>query len=423
MNLFDCDVIAGAFLEGQSCTAMQFEADPACAQSAPGNAQDVACNGSITLDNSPLPDMGGFNPDFDCIDPPGDGAGEFWITFLATDTSAFITTIGSENEDTLITVFTGPDANTLTPVPNSCNDDRRPGIDLTSEVCIDTVINDRYWVLVASFPNTTIVKGPTTVAVICPCPAQCESCPADMDGSANLDGADIQLFTSCVSGGVVGDPCVCADVNQDDQIDMDDVPEFVDAMLTGGSCFGACCDGNNCLGTATESECTFVLGGTFYQNEDCGSFACPPAAADNCVNAFPLVCNDPPLVFSSANLTSGTDAEDPISQCEFVQAPAGFAHDASGWFSFVPTAATATISLCATPTEDSVMTLFGPNPDCANLPIQSTNCDDDFCVAVGFGAPQISATGLVPGQTYIILIDYYSGGHGNGPHSIEITCP
>ena len=40
-----------------------------------------------------------------------------------------------------------------------------------------------------------------------------------------------------------------------------------------------------------------------------------------------------------------------------------------------------------------------------------------------FGSPEVALVGLTVGQTYLILIDFYSGGHTNGPHTITITCP
>jgi hypothetical protein len=124
---------------------------------------------------------------------------------------------------------------------------------------------------------------------------------------------------------------------------------------------------------------------------------------------------------SGAGLTSGGDTEDPTSTCE-IASGGPFNHDASGWFAFTPTGTTATISMCGSPaTEDSVMTIFTPASTCAAL--TELACDDDFCTAPAFGPPEISATGLTPGQPHLILIDFYSGGHGDGPHTISITCP
>lgn len=610
-----CESSGGAFFAGVNCADVGFF----CPSSDILGTIDVGCNGTLETNNSGLlsPEDAGFNPalnpNFSCAgDTPG--AGEFWVSFTATDTSAFITTRNSGITDTIIEVHTGPDPFNLTPVPDSCADDDEPGVDFLSSVCIPTNIGDTYWVLVASFDNMPAEKGPVTVEIICPCPATCDTCPGDLDGNATLDGDDIQLFTSCLTGAEMSPAvCVCADMDNDNDADIDDVDEFVAAILAGGFCpgfplqecppgsqgqlpdlenglasnaneasgmvadnfdtptggtintitwwgvylgagcpagaddftvtihnddnngtpgtvvanltgqtptavatgrnllgiadeykytlsglsinlapgcywlkignsdvggcvwfwstsndgdsisafnadgsgyarvegtdpvaddndlswclsltlgdnstctepMGACCVAEVCQGNTTQDDCINNFAGSWFEGEDCGAgFVCPPTVngGDECTDAIPLTCNGGVFVFDSSTLTAG--GADPTSSCE-IAVGGPFTHDASAWFTFQATDTTATITMCASAlTEDSVMTLFGADESCAAL--TEFQCDDDFCVAPNFGPPQISAVGLTPGSNYFILVDFYSGGHTAGPHSIEITCP
>ncbi len=610
-----CESNGSAFFAGVQCADAGFF----CPSSDILGTIDVGCNGTLVTNNSGLlsPEDAGFNPalnpNFSCAgNTPG--AGEFWVSFTATDTSAFITTRNSDVLDTILEVHTGPDPFSLTPVPDSCADDDEPGVDFLSSVCIPTNIGDTYWVLVASFDNMPGEKGPITVEIICPCPATCDTCPGDLDGNAMLDGDDIQLFTSCLTGAETSPTvCVCADMDNDNDADIDDVDEFVAAILAGGFCpgfplqecppasqgqlpdlenglgsnaneasgmiadnfdtptggtintitwwgvylgggcpagaddftitihnddnngtpgsvvanltgqtptavatgrnllgiadeykytlsglsinlapgcywlkignsdvggciwfwstsndgdainafnpdgsgyirnqgtdpaaddndtawclsltlgdgstctepMGACCVSEVCQGNTTQADCG-LQGGQWFIGEDCGAgFVCPPVVngGDECIDAIPLVCNGGVTSFDSSLLTSnaGTDL---TSSCE-VAAGGPFTHDASAWFVFTAANTTATITMCGSdPAEDSVMTLFGADQACGA--VTEFQCDDDFCVAPAFGPPQISAVGLNPGSSYLILVDFYSGGHTAGPHSIEITCP
>jgi hypothetical protein len=58
-------------------------------------------------------------------------------------------------------------------------------------------------------------------------------CLGDMNGDGLRDGRDIQLFVTCVLGG--GD-CSCADVNQTNGVDLNDVAAFVADLLAGQNC-------------------------------------------------------------------------------------------------------------------------------------------------------------------------------------------
>lgn len=185
---------------------------------------------------------------------------------------------------------------------------------------------------------------------------------------------------------------------------------------------GACCQSGTCVATTTEDDCVNNFVGLWFSGEDCASFACPAIlqGGDECAAPLALSCNGGPVLFTSLGATSNA-ATDASSSCE-IAGGGPFTHDASIWFQFTATNTSATISLCGSdPAEDSVMTLFGPNETCGAL--TEFACNDDFCTAPAFGPPEISATGLTVGANYLILVDFYSGGHTDGPHTIEITCP
>jgi len=227
----DCAAASGASFPGQSCADM-----PNCPSGEIILAPTIDCDSSYVTNNAALPPAGDgpINPDFSCIGGgPGDGFGEFWVSFIATDDSAFISTRNSAVADTVIEVYT--DSGTVV-VPDSCNEDIS-ATDFRSEVCIATTPATQYWILVASFDAAS--QGPITVDLTCPCPATCDTCPGDVNGDTLLDGADIQQFTRCLIGAEANpDLCVCADMDDDADVDLDDVAPFVAAIMNGGFCDG-----------------------------------------------------------------------------------------------------------------------------------------------------------------------------------------
>jgi subtilisin-like proprotein convertase family protein len=151
-------------------------------------------------------------------------------------------------------------------------------------------------------------------------------------------------------------------------------------------------------------------------------------AGDGCVDATPIACG------GTETFTLQAFNAEPVpltSSCELaVGGP--FTHDKSVWFEFTPNATTAQISMCVSDSEqDSVMTLFTPDSTCGAL--TEFDCNDDGCPDIvnpnGFGAPDLFVGGLNPGDTYFILIDFYSGGHDlpddgtfDVDNTITITC-
>jgi hypothetical protein len=58
----------------------------------------------------------------------------------------------------------------------------------------------------------------------CPCPLM-----GDLDGSGTVDGLDIQGFVDCFLGG--GTNCRCGDFVPNGAVDLDDLPDFITALL------------------------------------------------------------------------------------------------------------------------------------------------------------------------------------------------
>ena len=59
------------------------------------------------------------------------------------------------------------------------------------------------------------------------------TCPGDMNGDGLRNGADIQKFTRCVTG---GGTCNCADVDGLGGVNSADVSVFVADLLSGATC-------------------------------------------------------------------------------------------------------------------------------------------------------------------------------------------
>jgi len=72
-----------------------------------------------------------------------------------------------------------------------------------------------------------LTGGFWVVATVC-------NCPGDMNGDGLRNGADIQLFTQCVTNSA---DCPCADVNAMGGVNSTDVIVFVTDLLAGATCF------------------------------------------------------------------------------------------------------------------------------------------------------------------------------------------
>lgn len=71
-----------------------------------------------------------------------------------------------------------------------------------------------------------LVGGFWPVAQVC-------NCPGDLNGDGQRDGRDIQIFVQCV---ISGGACACADVDQVNGVDVNDVSAFAIDILAGTGC-------------------------------------------------------------------------------------------------------------------------------------------------------------------------------------------
>ena len=141
---------------------------------------------------------------------------------------------------------------------------------------------------------------------------------------------------------------------------------------------------------------------------------CPAAPLnDSCANPVTVVCGGGAVSMDNTNAT--IDPTDPALPCHFggpTQRGRG-----SVWARFTATASTATIVVGgAGAADDSVMALYD-GLTCP--PVTQLFCDDD-------GGPdflsQIAATGLTPGNQYLIEITALTNAE-KGPYTVTVTCP
>jgi|GEM_PF-3599612 len=177
---------------------------------------------------------------------------DLWYEYTATCTGTlFIDTCGSA-ADTRLAVY---DVNCAAidggALPVECNDDHGQALEGdTGNTCPDTfsaslslpaVQGQTYIIRVGSFAAGT----PSTLTFDLNIDCVGESTGCDLLGDLNddtfVDGLDIQGFVDCVVGG--GTNCVCADYDETNGADLNDVGPFVADLL--GTTFVACaCPGD-----------------------------------------------------------------------------------------------------------------------------------------------------------------------------------
>jgi hypothetical protein len=137
------------------------------------------CDTSITVDTTVFSENG-TDPIFSCrIPAAGTGFNTGWLTFVATDTSAYINTFGSTVGDTLLAVYDG----TCGALVELCCNDDSPGGGFQSELCCEGLtIGNTYYIQIASYGD---IGGDIEVNMLCPCPAP----PAndECEDAENLD--------------------------------------------------------------------------------------------------------------------------------------------------------------------------------------------------------------------------------------------
>jgi hypothetical protein len=139
---------------------------------------------------------------------PTSGAGSAWFAFVATDTTARVSTCDSTVNDTLLAVYDGAPGS-LTEI--GCSEDACGASGHLSELCVgDLVIGQTYYVQVAGLSVSDL--GPTTVRLECPCPAAAcclvdGSCSTLNEFACTVAVGDFQgLGSDCVTANC---PTVC----------------------------------------------------------------------------------------------------------------------------------------------------------------------------------------------------------------------
>jgi hypothetical protein len=228
------------------------------------------------------------------------------------------------------------------------------------------------------------------------------SLPANVDGNDQVGPLDILAIVDILNGVLVapfGD--YSSDADHSGQVGPTDILRVID-LLNGADAYSPW--------ISTERP----------TNDDCPVFV--DLSNDDCGGAVQVGCGESIEIFIAAEGYTSNADDDPTSSCEFaVGGP--FGHDASWWYEFVPSGDTAavTVSMCQTDAaEDVVVTMFDAASTCGTL--AELSCDDDSCVPPGqFGPSEFTAPVMV-GESYIVLVDRYTGGGGDGPYTVTFTC-
>ncbi len=303
-----------------------------------GTPEAIACGGSTTIDNSCFT-TAAVDTGFSCFPagnppefPTTQGAGNFWLTFVATDTSARVFTTGA---DTIIAVYdTSSACSALGGVGGNelgCNDDG--GTNGASDLCVDGLtIGNTYVVQVGSFFD--VARGSITVNVECPgpcapeppcpdlvCPGgavqEPEACGQELNSGCSADPATEQ-FTDIECGDTV---CGTADTDgatrdtdwyrfeltETSEVTVDLESQFLadafillvvdcdNIFIVGDGITATCGTPGSQTATLPPGEWFIFVGPDFAANADCGppalntsyvlSLDCTPISAGCCTGA------------------------------------------------------------------------------------------------------------------------------------------
>lgn len=160
-----------------------------------------ACDSSVTVDLSTM-STDPTDPVYSCsFGGPAQGVGTAWITFVATDTSAKVSTNASTSaSDTLLALYDGTCGSF---VELCCSDD--DGIGLLSEFCCEGLTpGNTYYIQVSSFDAFSL--GEATVTIECPCPAPPANDECEDAIALGLPPASV-TFDTTLSTDDIGMPC------------------------------------------------------------------------------------------------------------------------------------------------------------------------------------------------------------------------
>jgi len=176
-------------------------------------ARDITCNAAFNAGNSSL--AGTPDPPFSCASG-SDQTGILWFEFVATDTSARISTCNSVAQDSTFAVYEGLCGSL---VEIACSEDGGCGGAGLGSVCVSGLtVGHTYYIQLAA--KNSASRGVYTVNVECSCTGAC-CVPAPV-------GCDILRASQCASvgGEFAGPETVClGDGNADGQDDACETPE------------------------------------------------------------------------------------------------------------------------------------------------------------------------------------------------------
>ncbi|HKQ49174.1 MAG TPA: proprotein convertase P-domain-containing protein [Phycisphaerae bacterium] len=198
--------VAPDFLAPVPCGA-EYNAVLTCADCPPGpdndlcvDAEAILCNSTTNMDNT-LATTDATDPLYSCaFFGPQQGFGTLWYTFVATNSSAKLSTCGSASTDTLLAVYSGTCPSL---VEIACNDDLPCGpTTFLSELCVTNLtVGDTYYIQVSSFSNAD--RGPIELVLECPCPG------FEPTGACCVDDVCSITTQSQCAGEYLGDGTTC----------------------------------------------------------------------------------------------------------------------------------------------------------------------------------------------------------------------
>ena len=218
---------------------------------------------------------------------------------------------------------------------------------------------------------------------------------------------------------------------------------------------GACCNGETCTGTNTQTHCE-APGETWYGGADCATFSCPALGAccqgcppsDTCTSLTSVECNAVDGRWTAGGdcgqvscVNAGDDCDLDIqavsdgvfpfdSRCTSTDGPASVSCDNGTqpfsndlWYAYTASCSgTVTVSLCEDTNFDAMVAVYQNQSATCPCPTSSATqygtCSDDTC-GVGGGPPQLTRD-VIAGRCYTIRVGGWSGSRGLG--TMQISC-
>ncbi len=399
------------------------------------------------------------DPSFSCaFGGPTQGDGTLWFKFLATGTSAFLTTTNSIGvTDTLLAVYDGQCGSL---VELACNDDIGGG-SLLSELCVrGLTIGQEYLVQIASYPGEDL--GRLTIDLECPgvCDVPCDdvlqACAIACGGSFTVDNTNattdpLDPAFSCRFGGpgqgfgtlwfqfVAGATSAKIDTNSSLAFDtLLAVYSGTPGALTELDCSD---DANGllselCVEGLTSGETYYVQAASF-SSFDAGEITvtieCPCGAGfpnDGCESALSL---DPLPASVTVDITGATD--DIAAPCGVFSGPFQ-----NVWYKVTGTGNELIATTCSAGTQVSDTKISVFCADCGALVCVGGNDDQDtpddpLLAQCGFDALDSAVSWCSQaGATYLITVGTFSpatapgivqldvSDFGTGPCATELQC-